>query len=328
MQKKRVHPKDKVELHGRNKHRKRYNFKLLCESCLELIPFVKLNDYNDESIDFFNAEAVKMLNTALLKHFYGIKYWSIPQNYLCPPIPGRADYVHYVADLLGSSFNNEIPKGDKIKCLDIGVGANCVYPIIGNSEYGWSFVGADIDSLAIESAAKIVELNPTLKGDVELRVQQNSKNIFNGIIREKERFDATLCNPPFHASAADAQSGALRKLKNLKQKNVKNASLNFGGQNNELWCEGGEERFVTDMIFQSKQFATSCLWFTTLISKQSNLNGVYKALKSVGAADVKTIPMGQGNKISRLVAWTFLTSAQQKMWTELDCKCIPEKEQN
>jgi 23S rRNA (adenine1618-N6)-methyltransferase len=314
MQKKRVHPKEKVELHPRNRHRKRYNFSLLCEACPELIPFVKLNDYKDESIDFFNADAVKMLNTALLKYFYGISYWNIPNNYLCPPIPGRADYIHYVADLLGDNLKGVIPRGNKIKCLDIGVGANCVYPIIGNTEYGWSFVGTDIDSVALDSATKIVELNPTLKGNVELRLQQNPKNIFNGVIKDNDRFFVTICNPPFHASAADAQSGTLRKLKNLKQKKVKTASLNFGGQSNELWCEGGEERFVTDLIFQSKQFATSCLWFTTLISKQSTLNGVYKALKSVDALNIKTIPMGQGNKISRLVAWTFLSALQQKEW--------------
>lgn len=316
MQKKREHPKVKVNLHPRNKHRERYNFKLLCDSCPELIPFVKLNDYHDESIDFFNAEAVKMLNTALLKHFYGIRFWNIPSGYLCPPIPGRANYIHYVADLLGESYKGKIPTGNKIKCLDIGVGANCVYPIIGNSEYKWSFVGADIDLVAIESAKTIAESNPTIKGNIELRLQENPTTIFSGIIQQNERFDLTICNPPFHATADEAQLGTLRKLKNLKQQKVKRASLNFGGQSNELWCEGGEERFVCDMVFQSKQFASSCLWFTSLISKQSNLNGVYKAMKMVNAAEVKTIPMGQGNKISRIVAWTFLTTAQQKKWTK------------
>ncbi|MCF6332993.1 MAG: 23S rRNA (adenine(1618)-N(6))-methyltransferase RlmF [Draconibacterium sp.] len=314
MDKKREHPKVKVKLHPRNKHRERYNFRLLCRACPELIPFVKLNDYHDESIDFFNPEAVKMLNTALLSHFYGITFWNIPDNYLCPPIPGRADYIHYVADLIGEGNTGKIQGESQIKCLDIGVGANCVYPIIGNTEYGWSFVGTDIDLVAIESANKIVELNPQLKGNIELRLQQNPKNIFIGIIQPNERFDVTICNPPFHASAAEAQSLTMRKLKNLKQKEVTHPKLNFGGQNNELWCDGGEEKFVTDMLVQSKQFAASCLWFTCLISKQSNLNSVYKALKIVGAADIKTISMGQGNKMSRIVAWTFLNAAVRKKW--------------
>ncbi|MFD2514019.1 23S rRNA (adenine(1618)-N(6))-methyltransferase RlmF [Pontibacter locisalis] len=315
-QKKKIHPKEKAGLHLRNRHRDRYDFKQLIKSCPELRPFVKLNAYSNESIDFFDPQAVKMLNKALLVHFYGIKGWDIPQNYLTPPIPGRADYIHHAADLLGAANQGRIPKGQKVKCLDVGVGASCVYPIIGNKEYGWSFIGADIDPVSIESAKKIVESNPTLKGSVELRLQKNPRDIFQGIIKEDERIDLTLCNPPFHASLAEAQAGTLRKLSNLQQKKITKPTLNFGGQNAELWCEGGEQRFVKDMVYQSKQFSTSCFWFTTLLSKQANLKPVLQALKDVKAFEVKTIAMSQGNKVSRIVAWTFLTQEQQKKWVE------------
>jgi 23S rRNA (adenine1618-N6)-methyltransferase len=311
---KRGHPTEKVELHPRNKHRERYNFNQLIASCPELAPFVSMNRYGDESIDFFNPEAVKILNKALLKHFYVIENWDIPQSYLCPPIPGRADYIHYIADLLGNGNNAEIPKGTMINCLDIGVGANCVYPIIGSSEYGWSFVGSDIDPVAIASAKAIADSNPSLKEKINLRLQTNRNEIFKGIILEGEKFDMTLCNPPFHTSLAESRLVASRKLSNLKQKKITNPTLNFGGQNNELWCEGGEEKFVGEMVFQSRQFAASCLWFSSLVSKESNLRGIYNALKRVGVIDVKTIPMGQGNKKSRIVAWTFITQAQQKEW--------------
>jgi 23S rRNA (adenine1618-N6)-methyltransferase len=311
---KKEHPKEKTKLHPRNKHRERYNFAGLIDSCPELAPFVALNKYNDESIDFFNPEAVKMLNKALLKHFYGIEHWNIPPGYLCPPIPGRADYIHYVADLLGSCNGGVIPAGNRIKCLDIGVGANCIYPIIGNREYGWSFLGTDIDRVSIESASKIIESNSFLKGQIEFKLQNNPRDIFYGIIPKDGRFDATVCNPPFHASLAEAQSGTRRKLTNLKHTQSTELTLNFGGKNKELWCNGGEERFVHDMIHQSKQFADSCLWFTTLISKQSNLNSAYKALKIEEVAEVKTIPMGQGNKTSRIVAWTYLSAGQRKNW--------------
>lgn len=316
---KKIHPKEKSELHPRNKHRERYDFKQLIASHQELAAFVKVNDYEDESIDFFNPDAVKTLNKALLKHYYGITTWDIPANYLCPPIPGRADYIHYVADLLRDSqptATKKIPQGSVIKCLDIGIGANCVYPIIGSQEYGWSFIGADIDPIAIKSANRIIQANPALKEKIELREQSNSKNIFQGIIKKDECIDLSICNPPFHASLAEAQAGSLRKLKNLKQKKITKPVLNFGGQQNELWCEGGEERFVRDMIFQSRQFADSCFWFTTLISKQSHLKNVYATLEKVEAVEVKTIGMGQGNKVSRMVAWTFLTKQEQKEWIQ------------
>ncbi len=313
---KKQHPKEKAALHSRNKHRERYDFKLLVESCPDLAKFVIINAYNDESIDFFNPQAVKMLNKALLKNYYGIDYWDIPQNYLCPPIPGRADYIHHIADVLANSNNVAIPKGNQIKCLDIGVGANCVYPIIGNKEYGWSFVGSDIDVVAIESATKIIEQNLVLKNKVEIRLQPNPTNIFKGIIQKDECFDVCICNPPFHASLAAAQSGTLRKLSNLNRKKISKPVLNFGGQNTELWCDGGEERFVRNMVEQSKEFAMECFWFSSLISKSSSLNSIYDALAKAAAVEVKTIAMGQGNKISRIVAWTFLNKEQQQKWVE------------
>ena len=314
--KKKEQPTEKASLHPRNRHRDRYDFKQLTVACPELAKYVKLNPYNQESIDFANPKAVKWLNKALLKQYYGLEYWDIPAGYLCPPIPGRADYIHYIAELLGSVNGGEIPTGYKVKCMDIGVGASCVFPVIGNKEYGWSFIGSDIDPVALESAHKIITHNHFLKRNVDLRYQENPRDIFHGIMERNEPVDVSICNPPFHASAEEAQAGTLRKLSSLNQKKITTPTLNFGGQSNELWCEGGEERFVRDMIRQSKQFASNCFWFSTLLSKQSHLAGVYEALKAAGATDVKTISMGQGTKISRIVAWTFLKPDQRKRWVE------------
>lgn len=315
-QKKKVHPKVKASLHPRNKHRERYDFKTLKAACPELAPFVSLNKFQDESINFSDPDAVLMLNRAILKHFYAVEQWSIPQGFLCPPVPGRADYIHYIADVLASGNETIIPLGDKIKCLDIGVGANCIYPIIGHNEYGWTFVGSDIEIPSLDSAKAIVANNSTLKDAIELRLQANAYDFFKGIIKEDEHYDITICNPPFHSSLEEAQAGSLRKLSSLNKKEVNEVVLNFGGSAKELYCNGGEERFVSNMIKQSKVFSESCLWFTTLVSKQENLRTFRKALKAVSAIEIKTIPMAQGTKVSRLLAWTFHDKAQQQTWAE------------
>lgn len=312
--KKKEHPKEKTSLHTRNKHRQRYNFPILIQSCPELSSFVRLNEFKDESIDFANPEAVMMLNKALLRHYYNITFWQIPSGYLCPPIPGRADYIHYLADLLAASNKGIVPKGEQIKCLDIGVGANCIYPIIGHAEYGWHFTGSDVEKVSIKAANEIVEKNISLKGKIELRLQKNSSDIFKGILQADDYFDLTICNPPFHASLEEAQSGTLRKLSNLNHKKITKASLNFGGKSNELWCAGGEERFIKKMVVESKDFATSCFWFTSLVAKSDHLKTIYAALEKVNAFEVKTITMAQGNKVSRFVAWTFLNREQQQKW--------------
>lgn len=296
---------EKTDLHPRNKHRNRYDFEQLCNTCPELSEFVFVNKYQNQTINFSDAAAVKALNKALLKHFYDINDWDIPADYLCPPIPGRADYLHYIADLLAENNKGVIPSGSQVKVLDIGVGANCVYPIIGQKEYGWNFVGADSNPEAIKAANKIIAANPHLKDKISCRLQNSPKDIFKGIIQAGEKFTVSICNPPFHASLAEVVAGSNRKWKNLGIKPASKTKLNFGGQNAELWCDGGELQFISNMISQSAEMPNACIWFTTLVSKQENLPLIYKALKNVKAVQVKTIDMAQGQKISRIVAWTF-----------------------
>ncbi|MBC7537960.1 MAG: 23S rRNA (adenine(1618)-N(6))-methyltransferase RlmF [Bacteriovorax sp.] len=323
-----IKPQQEIKpgLHPRNRHNSRYDFSELTKSCPELLKFIAINKYNDESIDFANPEAVKSLNQAILKYFYNITNWNIPKNYLCPPIPGRADYIHQIADLLGSKNGGVIPKGESIRVLDIGVGASCVYPLIANSEYGWKFVGSDIDAVAINSAKQIVDAN-NLSNSIQLRLQTSPENIFKGIIHEQEFFDITISNPPFHSSLEEAQEGNQRKTKNLgrgkdtTKKDLRNTStLNFGGVSNELWCTGGEVAFATRMIDESVAFKNNCFWFSTLISKFTSLPFIYEELKKAGVQDFKTIDMAQGQKKSRIVVWTFLGPNQQKEWRNKQTK--------
>tara|TARA_Y100000782_G_scaffold89143_1_gene97165 strand:- start:20724 stop:21734 length:1011 start_codon:yes stop_codon:yes gene_type:complete len=302
--------KSKKSLHPRNLHRTPYDFDKLCKVSPELTEYVYQTPRGQTSIDFSNSVAVKLLNQALLKLHYNVEFWDIPEGFLCPPIPGRADYLHYIADLLAAeSHQRKVPIGAKVCGLDIGTGANCIYPILGSQSYGWHFVASDINPLSIATAEEICKANRALKGKVKCRLQKDEKHIFKGLIKPDDRFYFTLCNPPFHASIEDAQKGNQRKNRNLNRSSGKNIdkhpTLNFGGQGAELWCKGGEIAFVQQMIKESKRFSNNCLWFTTLVSKKENLPAVYQALKQVGAIDVKTVDMAQGQKISRFVAWSF-----------------------
>lgn len=309
---------EKSNFHPRNPHRFRYDFEQLIAASPELEEFVISSEHSSktskETIDFSNPDAVKALNKAILLSHYGIQNWDIPQDYLCPPIPGRADYIHYIADLLASSNNGIIPEGEMVTGLDIGVGANCIYPIIGNASYGWSFVGTDIDETAIQNCKKIIARNPKLVDAVSLQFQVEPRFIFKNIILPEDKFAFTLCNPPFHNSAEEATKSALRKVNSLTNTKTDKPVLNFGGQNTELWCNGGEIGFITQMIYESAKYPMQCLWFTTLVSKKDNLKSIYRILNKVGVVEIKTIDMAQGQKISRMVAWTFLSPKQQEDW--------------
>ena len=293
-------------LHPRNRHRDRYDFPRLQTVCPELSQFVAKNKYGDESIDFAHPDAVRTLNRALLKEFYGVEVWDIPPAYLCPPIPGRADYVHNIADVLAASNGGVIPRGSEVRILDIGVGANCIYPLIGVHEYGWNFVGADLNPVSLKNAEWIAKSNPQFSSAIEFRLQTHASQIFEGIIRPGEKFSATICNPPFHASLEEAQAGSRRKWNHLgKPHQHEKQVVNFGGQGAELWCEGGELTFLRHMIEESVRFSKQCTWFSSLVSKEDSLPKLYAFLKTAKAAEWKTLDMAQGQKKSRVLVWRF-----------------------
>ncbi|MFN1217919.1 23S rRNA (adenine(1618)-N(6))-methyltransferase RlmF [Chryseobacterium kwangjuense] len=302
---------EKSSLHARNLHRDPYNFDQLISCVPELKHYVFINSYQTATINFSIPEAVKLLNKALLLHFYSIKNWDIPKTNLCPPIPGRADYIHYIADLL-AEHRQGIPEGNSVSGLDIGTGANLVYPLLAHRSYGWKILGTDINRDSLENAQRILDHNPDLLHEIQLKQQPDSHHVFKNIIDAGERFSFSMCNPPFHDSEESALKGNLRKTKHINKSTVKKPLLNFGGQQSELWCEGGELAFISKMIEESTQYSSQVLWFTCLVSKKDNLYKLTTLLKKVKALDIKTIDMAQGQKISRILAWTFIPEKNSK----------------
>lgn len=296
-------------LHPKNLHNQGYDFPALVKSHPALAPYVKTNAHGALSIDFADPLAVKTLNAALLNRYYNIVDWDIPEGALCPPIPGRADYIHYMADLAGSGLEREQAS---IKLLDIGTGASGIYPLLACQIYGWECVGSDINPQSLDNVATIISHNPTLKDRFTLRTQHDKNHIFEGIIQPGEFFDVSVCNPPFHASLNEALKGNQRKLNNLarsrgeQKAKTQSPSLNFGGLGAELWCKGGEQLFLKKLIRESQAYSTQCRWFSSLVSKADNVKPAKKLIRKLGAVDVREIEMNQGNKITRILTWTFM----------------------
>ena len=291
-------------LHPRNPHQGRYDFARLCGAKPVLSGFLRDNPKGDRSIDFSDATAVRCLNAAILAAFYEVQ-WDLPEGYLCPPIPGRADYIHYLADVLEASGKGPSEKG-QVRVLDIGTGANCIYPILGHCSYDWSFVASDIDPASVAAATSIVESNAKLKGAIELRLQGDKAAIFRNIVAKGEHFDLSMCNPPFHSSAEEASRANRRKQHNLHGKTVRgSAARNFSGTHEELWCKGGEIAFLRKMARESVEFQTQIGVFSSLLSKADNVAPVKKYLAKLGANNIEVIEMRQGQKVSRLMVWRF-----------------------
>nr|WP_284047098.1 23S rRNA (adenine(1618)-N(6))-methyltransferase RlmF [Halomonas llamarensis] len=293
-------------MHPKNLHNQGYDFPALIKSHPALAPHVKPNAHGELSINFADPLAVKTLNAALLNRHYNIVGWDIPEGALCPPIPGRADYIHYIADLFKLEHEQH-----RIKLLDIGTGANGIYPLLACQIYGWECVGSDINTQSLENVAKIIANNPTLTDRFTLRIQHDKNHMFEGIIQAGEFFDVSVCNPPFHATLDEALKGSQLKLNNLarsrgeQKATTQSPTLNFGGLGAELWCKGGEQLFLKKLIKESQVYSTQCRWFSSLVSKSDNIKPAKKLMRKLGAVDIREIDMKQGNKMTRVLAWTF-----------------------
>lgn len=277
-------------MHPNNAHQKDYDIPGLVLAYPELQPFVIKNPSGTQTIDFVQPKAVLALNKALLIKDYGVTNWQLPEGYLCPPIPGRADYILHLADLL--------PKQKKVTGLDLGTGANAIYTLLGHRIYQWKMVGCDSNAASVAIAQ---QNTASYTPHIEIRHQNNKSNLLKGIIKTDEYFDFMMCNPPFYTSKEEAYKANSKKLNEL---NIPGTARNFSGQSNELWCNGGEALFIKRIIKESAVFSKQIGWFTSLVSKQENLPKLIKQLDKLKATH-KIVAMEQGNKKSRFIAWKF-----------------------
>ena len=290
-------------MHPQNPYCKRYDLKRLAKHYVPLKEYIVLNPIGEETIDFSSSSAVYALNKALLLADFKLEDYHLPGGYLIPPIPGRLDYLLHVQDFLSEKFN--VAKDAKLHGLDIGTGANGIYCILAAQHFNWMMVGTESDAKAVEIAIANKRYTKGLQDKFEIRHQEHKSFLFKNIIQPHERFDFTICNPPFHGSREEALKGSIRKFKNLGgTTDKKEFSLNFEGQANELWCNGGEALFIKRLIKESILFKDQVKVFTSLVAKADNLHKIEKYLKKVKAS-YHIISMAQGHKKGRYILWWF-----------------------
>ncbi|KAL7501563.1 hypothetical protein ACHAWT_009757 [Skeletonema menzelii] len=304
--------------HKRNSFQGSYDINRLTAAHPALHPHIIIQAHSGrQTVNWSNPESVRVLNTALLVADYGIhpQYADLlPMGALFPPVPGRADYVHHMADLLQRSNNDgNIPLGRQVVGVDIGTGASCIYPILATSIYGWRMIASEIDPTSIRSARDIVTAN-ALEELIDVRTQERSSRIFDGVLHQGEVVDFTMCNPPFYTSKGAFQAENARKLRGLSS----GMSNNFGGNDNELWCNGGEVSFVKNMIRESELYQDKCLWFTSLVSRKDNLPKIESIMNIKGKSRRKSgrrhMSIGSGHKSSTIIMWSFLDEKQRQEW--------------
>lgn len=305
------------QLHPANPYGKPYDFPALVQTHPDLARFLRPHPQGGDTLDYNDAEAVRHLNEALMRHHQGLTKWCVPPGHLCPAIPGRIDYLCHLADLLRRDLHSQPARS--IRILDIGTGATCVYPLLAATQFGWSGVGTESDIDAHTWAKKQIDAHPRWADTLECRLQPNPEHIFSGVTKPDERFSASICNPPFYPSLEDAQKHVRsgKEIKKAPKEALKSNSpvrpqSSFGGTGHELWCKGGEIGFVQRMIQESQVRPDLCVWFTTLVARQGNLAPLEKALRKASVHDWCILPLFAGQKQSRVLAWSFLSPEERE----------------
>jgi len=290
-------------MHAQNPYSNRYDLKRFAIHHPQLQDYIVLNPSGEETIDFSNSTAVYELNKAMLLADFKLDKYELPMGYLIPPVPGRLEYLLHLQEFLSEKFN--IDKNTKLRGLDIGTGANGIYCILGLQHFNWTMVGTECDAKSVEIAKANMQHTKSLKNKNEIRHQDTKSFLFKNMIHSNEHFDFSVCNPPFHTSKDDAFRGSQRKLNNLgREFDKKEVALNFEGQANELWCNGGEALFIKRLIKESVLYKTQVTVFSTLVSKSASLSPIKKQLTKANA-NFEVLPMDLGNKKSRILLWWF-----------------------
>lgn len=277
------------------------NFRQLVDIFPELKQYtIKAND-GHAGLDFRNWDACRELVKVQFTHDFGI-IWTIPRPHLIPPLANRLNYLCFIHDLicLWSPDPKNRPSYE-YNILDIGCGANLVYPLLGTSYFGWSFVGCDIQMDALLIAARNRDSNPSVSPRIILKKvarqpsqgdgQSATSGILGSCLQDGDMFDACVCNPPFFSNENDMGQ---------------NPSTDYGGTHTEMVYQGGEECFVSEMVRDSEKHRASVAWFSTMVGKKKTLKNVKKLLYSLDDTVIRTNELVQGTTHRWVIAWSFI----------------------
>ncbi|KNC54799.1 uncharacterized protein AMSG_01651, partial [Thecamonas trahens ATCC 50062] len=256
-------------------------------------PLLEVLDHG--MVRFSDPTALRIFTQALFAVDFGLRV-ELPPAHLCPTLPSRLNYLLWLEDLVESG--REVQGRDsKIWALDIGVGASVVYPLLGATALGWSFVGTEVDSNALEVAKANVAANADVleaKGVETVLVAAASENELLQPAMEAEgapaMFGVTLTNPPFFDEPMDAGSCI--------------------GSATELATAGGEVGFVARLVMDSVVYRARAVWFTSLIGIKASLAPLLDLLHHGLPFAVRVVhtALYQGRTTRWAIGWSFVAA--------------------
>ncbi|KAG0174565.1 hypothetical protein DFQ30_003777 [Apophysomyces sp. BC1015] len=191
------------------------------------------------------------------------------------------NYILWLQDLLDETM----PEEQEIAGIDIGVGASCIYPLLGcATRSNWKFMGTgqDIDERSIQYARKNVMRNH-LEDRIKIKHNDNPERILllDGDESSREEIDEGLQNKELEPSAVCT------------------------GTDNEMITTGGEYGFIKRMINESLTYKTRIKWYTSMMGQKKTIKPLVDLLKSMDITNYVVTEFCQGRTKRWGIAWSF-----------------------
>ena len=272
------------------------DFLTLIKEFPELKKYIlKQNEDNEEEFqfDWSNNELSLLMDKSILNYYFDIKYYDIPKGFLIPPIPSRINYINLINSIITKLINDIDIKN--IIGIDIGTGANIIYPILGYSIYKWKFICTEINKEAYNNAKLILQKN-NLENNINIIKQNNKDNIFISILNRENKYIFSMCNPPYYNYENEI------KLEDKKRDN----EYNF----DEIYYKNGEYGFFQRYFEESICYKNNVFLYTILIGKKINAENIYDKLSSYNDI-IKIYNMQKiltGNNVRYIIYWSFFNN--------------------
>ena len=245
------------------------------------------------TLDFGDQKVSIALTRAILRDAFEIEM-EIPRDRLCPPVPNRVNYIEWLHEILNIKLVDpktgkvrDVPK--RFRGLDVGIGASCIYPLLGHRMYGWNFVGTDIDRKSFDYAMRNVKRNGFEK-HIDLKLVKPDDDLIPATA--VNTLDFCMCNPPFFENEDEVSPHPSRTC--------------FAGANNEMITRGGEKEFVSRMIENSKKHGTKLRWYTSMLGKKSSIKALIRKLRTENRVkEIVSSAFVQGQTRRWGLAWSF-----------------------
>ncbi|KNC33385.1 hypothetical protein FF38_09904 [Lucilia cuprina] len=289
---------NKKQMHTRNIFRQPPDYTELAIKYPEFRRVCKLELCGKVCIDYKNETALRALTQTLLREYFQLIVEFAPGS-LVPTLPLRLNYILWLEDIVPLEV-----KETPLKGIDIGCGSSCIYSLLAAKKNNWQMLALEANATNLQYAAKNIE-NNKLSYLITLYPQKHTNQIFQEYFNEEnckspqQTYDFCLCNPPFFDSQNENNHKSRKSNKRPPPHNCPT------GYKEELSCQGGEVKFVEQIIEESLLFKHQIRVFTSMLGLKSSLVDVLNILKQKDILNVCSTEFHQGNTTRWGVAWSF-----------------------